>query len=102
MSLSPEFQKAVVDSKKLTSKPESFDLLELYALYKIANGEDFSAAPKPGMFDLKNKAKYSAWEKKVQSGISAEDAQKAYVEKVEALKASCGFDASKEPEAVGA
>jgi diazepam-binding inhibitor (GABA receptor modulating acyl-CoA-binding protein) len=69
---SDAFKKAVVDSKKLTSKPSNEDLLELYgelapsfltaeceanrrdvALYKVGTGEDFSSASKPGMFDLK-------------------------------------------------
>lgn len=71
---SDAFKKAVVDSQKLTSKPSNDDLLELYgtppplsrrspsphalispptALYKVALGESFDAAPKPGMFDLK-------------------------------------------------
>ena len=71
---SDAFQKAVVDSQKLTSKPGNDDLLELYgasppsptlplpwclltppktALYKVALGESFDAATKPGMFDLK-------------------------------------------------
>lgn len=68
------FEKAIADSKKLTSKPSNEELLELYgapvsepsclppdhptdsitaALFKIANGEDISKAPAPGMFDLK-------------------------------------------------
>ena len=67
------FEKAIADSKKLTSKPSNEELLDLYgtpgpghpatpgdhptdstpALFKIANGEDISAAPAPGMFDLK-------------------------------------------------
>ncbi|RBQ66183.1 hypothetical protein FVER14953_06326 [Fusarium verticillioides] len=51
--MSESFQKAVEDSKKLTSKPNTDDLLRLYGLYKVANGEDFSAATAPGMFDLK-------------------------------------------------
>ncbi|KAJ1333370.1 acyl-CoA-binding protein [Microdochium nivale] len=102
MASKAAFDQATVDSKKLTSKPDSTDLLELYALFKIANGEDFEAATKPGMFDIKGKAKYNAWADKVKEGISAEDAQQAYVAKVEALKVSHGYDANKEPEAVGA
>lgn len=69
--MSTPFDKAVEDSKKLTSKPGPTELLELYgkallasilpfpanqvspALFKVANGEDFSAATKPGMLDLK-------------------------------------------------
>lgn len=76
-----DFDKAVADSKKLTSKPSNDELLSLYgtsswplhpwhtdgpplpprgmfityvtALFKVANGEDFDSAPTPGMFDLK-------------------------------------------------
>ena len=76
------FDTAVADSKKLTSKPGNEELLKLYgksflhahtialyrgtrcgrqtvtnmsltALFKVANGEDISKAPAPGMFDLK-------------------------------------------------
>lgn len=41
--------------------------------------------PKPGMFDLKGKYKWEAWNKR--KGTSKEDAQKEYVELVEKLKA---------------
>jgi len=34
-------------------------------------------------------------------GITAEQAQERYVELVEKLKVSCGYDENKEPEAVG-
>ena len=74
---SEAFQKAVVDSKKLTSKPGNEELLDLYgtdilsllpgsscssprltskspaALFKVSSGEDITKAPAPGMFDLK-------------------------------------------------
>ncbi|KAM0809995.1 putative ACB domain-containing protein [Seiridium cardinale] len=98
---SEEFKQAVIDSKKLTSKPGNDELLELYALFKVANGEDISKAAKPGMFDLKGKAKYNAWQKVVDDSTSAETAQQKYVQLVESLKASHGFDADKQPEAVG-
>jgi diazepam-binding inhibitor (GABA receptor modulating acyl-CoA-binding protein) len=98
---SEAFQKAVVDSKKLTSKPGNDDLLELYGLYKIATGEDISKAPSPGMFDLKGKAKKNAWQKLVDEGVTPSAAQDKYVALVERLKESCGYDANKEPEAVG-
>ncbi|KAH7328259.1 acyl CoA binding protein [Stachybotrys elegans] len=98
---SDAFKQAVIDSKKLTSKPGNDELLELYALYKIGTGEDIKTAPAPGMFDLKGKAKKNAWSAKVDEGLSAEEAQSKYVALVESLKASCGFDASKEPEQVG-
>ncbi|KAI0132464.1 putative fatty acid binding protein [Xylariales sp. AK1849] len=99
---SEAFQKAVADSKKLTSKPSNDDLLELYGLYKVGNGEDISKSPAPGMFDLKGKAKNKAWQKYVDEGISAETAQEKYVALIEKAKAEYGYDASKEPEAVGA
>ncbi|KXX76335.1 Acyl-CoA-binding protein [Madurella mycetomatis] len=98
---SEAFQKAVVDSKKLTSKPNNDDLLDIYALYKVGNGEDFSAASAPGMFDLKGKAKYNAWKKVVEDGITPEQAQEKYVAKIEEMKTKYGYDADKEPEPVG-
>ncbi|KAK3400395.1 acyl-CoA-binding protein [Sordaria brevicollis] len=99
--MSAAFEKAVADSKKLTSKPSNDDLLEIYALYKVATGADFSKADKPGMFDLKGKAKYNAWQKVVDEGLSAEEAQTKYVAKVEEMKTQYGYDENKAPEAVG-
>ncbi|KAL2266965.1 hypothetical protein VTJ83DRAFT_4242 [Remersonia thermophila] len=98
---SDAFKQAVIDSKKLTSKPSNEDLLEIYGLYKVATGEDFSKAPAPGMFDLKGKAKYNAWKKVVEDGITAEQAQEKYVAKIAEMKDKYGYDANKEPEAVG-
>ncbi|KAM0195254.1 hypothetical protein ACHAPA_000878 [Fusarium lateritium] len=81
---SESFQKAVEDSRKLTSKPGPTELLELYALYK-------------------NKAKYKAWEKAVvEDKLTPEGAQTKYIELVEKLKVSHGYDANKVPETVGA
>ncbi|RYO86828.1 hypothetical protein DL764_008941 [Monosporascus ibericus] len=101
MATSAAFQKAAEDSKKLTSKPENNDLLELYAFYKIANGEDISKASAPGMFDLKGKAKYNAWKKEVDQGVTPEQAQEKYIAKVEEMKTKYGYDENKVPEAVG-
>ncbi|KAI1775024.1 putative fatty acid binding protein [Hypoxylon cercidicola] len=100
VDISPAFAKAQEESKKLTSKPDNDELLALYALFKIGNGEDFSKAEKPGMFDLKGKYKYNAWKDLVDEGITPETAQERYVKKVEELKEKYGFDANKEPEAV--
>ncbi|RYP68401.1 hypothetical protein DL771_006665 [Monosporascus sp. 5C6A] len=119
MAPSEAFQKAANDSKKLTSKPDNDDLLDLYAYYKVANGEDFSKATAPGMFDLKvhthrpntpveedvsptdGKAKYNAWKKVVDEGVTPELAQEKYIAKVEEMKTKYGYDENKEPEAVG-
>ncbi|KAI1360486.1 acyl CoA binding protein-domain-containing protein [Xylaria arbuscula] len=93
------------ESKQLTKKPDNDELLALYGLYKVACGEDvkeYQSGPKaPGMFDLKGKAKLRAWEGYVNEGLSAEEAQKQYIAKVEELKTKYGFDPSKEPEVVG-
>jgi len=98
---SAAFTKAADESRQLKAKPSNDELLELYALFKIANGEDISKAPAPGMFDLKGKAKHKAWQKEIDSGLSASDAEKRYIDLVNKLKQSYGFDPSKAPEAVG-
>ncbi|RBQ97677.1 hypothetical protein VDGD_00497 [Verticillium dahliae] len=54
------------------------------------------------MFDLKAKAKRSAWQKETDAGTTAEQAQAKYVELVNSLKESHGYDADKVPESVGA
>ncbi|CAI0646575.1 putative acyl-CoA-binding protein [Colletotrichum fructicola] len=99
---SEAFKQAVIDSKKLTQKPSNDELLELYALYKVGTGEKIADAPKPGMFDLKGKAKYNSWQKVVDEGKTVEQAQEEYIALVNKLKESYGYDANKEPETVGA
>jgi len=74
---------------------------QLYSLFKVANGEDISKATAPGMFDLKGKAKHKAWQKEIDAGTSASDAESRYVALVEKLKEKYGYDANKKPEAVG-
>ncbi|RDW91986.1 acyl CoA binding protein [Coleophoma crateriformis] len=96
-----DFETAVIDSKKLTSKPGNDDLLELYGLYKVATGEDITTSEQPGTFDLKGKAKKRSWQKIVDEGITSDEAKTRYVAKIAALKESCGYDADKAPEAVG-
>ncbi|KAL1841985.1 hypothetical protein VTJ49DRAFT_6228 [Mycothermus thermophilus] len=137
---SEAFKQAVVDSKKLIRRPTNEELLDIYALYKVGTGEDFSKATKPGMMDFKasrssqsttpppyprkaktrtrrhsgrgisqgtaanthqGKAKYNAWKKAVDDGLTAEQAQEKYVAKIEELKGIHGYDPNKEPEAVG-
>ncbi|KAI8630467.1 acyl CoA binding protein-domain-containing protein [Xylariaceae sp. FL1651] len=103
----PAFDKAANrESKQLTSKPDTNDLLELYGLYKVGVNEDITPFRKggkkaPGMFDMKGKYKLEAWEKIVSEGLTQDQAQERYIAKVEALKEKCGFDANKEPETVG-
>ncbi|KAL4729482.1 acyl-CoA-binding protein (ACBP)/diazepam binding inhibitor (DBI)/endozepine (EP) [Fusarium chlamydosporum] len=78
--MSTPFDKAVEDSKKLTSKPGPTELLELYA---------------------QGKAKYNAWKKAVEEDqLTPEEAKSKYVELVEKLKEQYGYDANKVPETV--
>jgi diazepam-binding inhibitor (GABA receptor modulator, acyl-CoA-binding protein) len=51
---------------------------------------------------FQGKAKYKAWEKEVQAGTSASDAETKYIALVEKLKSQYGFDPTKALEAVGA
>lgn len=89
MSLQEQFDAAAAQVKKLKSLPSDSDLLELYGLFKQATVGDADPANRPGMFDLKGKAKFDAWLGK--KGTSKEDAQTAYVKKVESLVASIGL-----------
>jgi diazepam-binding inhibitor (GABA receptor modulating acyl-CoA-binding protein) len=55
-------------------------LLELYALYKQATVGDASGA-RPGMLDLKGRAKYDAWARR--KGLGSDAAMTAYIALVE-------------------
>ncbi|MBN3294330.1 ACBD7 protein, partial [Polypterus senegalus] len=76
MTLQAEFEQVAEDVKKVKTRPEDGELLELYGLYKQATVGDINTE-KPGMLDMKGKAKWEAWESK--KGMSKEDAMKAYI-----------------------
>ena len=84
MTTKETFEKAVADSKQLTSRPDNDTLLRLYSLYKQATEGDAPAEGPSNPFDFVGKAKYNAWESL--NGISADDAMNQYVATVEALK----------------
>lgn len=67
--------------------PTNDEQLHLYAYAKVAEGKDFSAAKKPGMFDLAGKAKYNKWKEVVDAETSAQEAEDKYVELGEQLLA---------------
>lgn len=73
--------------EKFTKRPSHDELLELYSLYKQATDGD-ATGPRPGMLDLKGRAKYDAWAKR--KGISAEDAMKKYIAVVDQLETKLG------------
>ena len=76
MDLKTQFNQAAEDVKNLSSRPDNQTLLELYALFKQATDGDVSGS-RPGMLDVKGRAKFDAWAKK--KGISSEAAMKDYI-----------------------
>ena len=68
--------------KQLTRRPSNDELLELYALFKQATEGDVKGS-RPGMLDLKGRAKFDAWAGK--KGVAAADARSRYVALVEGL-----------------
>lgn len=81
MSLTDDFTAAVERSRSLPNQSNE-NLLKLYALYKQASSGDVSGS-RPGMFDLKGRAKYDAW--KSQKGKSADEARQEYIDLVNEL-----------------
>ncbi|EFA10396.1 putative acyl-CoA-binding protein [Tribolium castaneum] len=88
MSLDERFKKAADDVQKLKSKPSNDDLLEIYALFKQGSVGDCNT-DRPGMLDLKGKAKWDAWNGK--KGMSQDKAKEEYIAKVESLIQSIGL-----------
>ncbi|KAK2910245.1 hypothetical protein Q8A73_007960 [Channa argus] len=61
MSLQKEFEKIAEDVKKVKTRPTDQELLDMYGLYKQALIGDINT-DRPGMIDLKGKAKWDAWD----------------------------------------
>lgn len=81
-TLQAEFEKATVEVKTLTARPSNDDLLSLYALFKQATEGDVSGS-RPGLLDLKGRAKYDAWAGK--RGTAKDQAMRDYVARVNRL-----------------
>lgn len=73
--LAQRFVEAQARIKAVTSLSNDV-LLDLYALYKQATAGDVSGA-RPGMLDLRGRAKYDAWAKR--KGSTADAAMTAYI-----------------------
>ncbi len=82
MAIPEQFEQAQLRIKMLSKAPSTNDLLELYALYKQASVGDV-AGGRPGMLDLKGRAKYDAWAKK--KGTTKDAAMGAYIALVDSL-----------------
>jgi len=85
--LAEQFKEAKGRVEKLKERPSNDQLLELYGLYKQATEGDVSG-PRPGLLDLKGRAKFDAWAGK--KGTSKDDATRKYVALVGRLAAELG------------
>ncbi len=79
------FRDAVERVRKLPQRPSNQDLLALYGLYKQATEGDVTGK-RPGVFDLRGRAKHDAWA--TVRGKSTEDAMAEYVMLVERFEGS--------------
>ena len=77
--LEERFKKASEEAMKLPIQ-DSDTMLKLYAYYKQSTAGDISGK-RPGMTDLRGRAKYDAWDKV--KGTSREEAMQAYIDLVE-------------------
>ncbi len=80
--LKSKFDAAIAHSKTLPTQSTTVQL-ELYGLFKQASSGDVSGS-RPGMFDMRGRAKFDAWEKR--KGMTADAAMQAYVDYVANLK----------------
>ena len=79
-----QIEQAQKDVKTLTSRPSNDQLLSLYALFKQGTEGDASGK-RPGMMDIKGRAKFDAWAKL--KGTDQEQAMQKYVALVKSLLA---------------
>lgn len=84
MTLAEQFQDAQNRVKSLSSAPGTDKLLDLYGLYKQGTNGDVDGK-RPGMLDIKGRAKYDAWAGR--KGMSKDAAMTEYVALVDRLVA---------------
>uniref|UniRef100_A0A3B5MR50 Acyl-CoA binding domain containing 7 n=1 Tax=Xiphophorus couchianus TaxID=32473 RepID=A0A3B5MR50_9TELE len=82
-----EFKKVADQVKNMKTKPTDDEILILYSLYKQAMVGDVNI-DKPGLTDLKGKAKWDAWESR--KGMSKTDAMAAYIKHAKELFSKYG------------
>lgn len=80
--LKAAFDKAMLESKNLSERPDNATLLKLYALYKQGSVGD-NTEKKPGFSDIVARAKWDAWSKL--KGTSQEEAMQQYVDLIGSL-----------------
>ncbi|MDH5580512.1 MAG: acyl-CoA-binding protein [Bdellovibrionales bacterium] len=83
MTLENDFITCSEKVKNLKKRPSNDELLELYALFKQAKEGDVQGK-RPGMLDLKGRAKYDTWAKF--KGMESQKAMESYVALVKNLQ----------------
>ncbi|XP_032717380.1 enoyl-CoA delta isomerase 2, mitochondrial isoform X3 [Lontra canadensis] len=91
-----DFENAMNQVKLLKEDPGNEVKLKLYGLYKQAT-EGPCNTPKPGVFDLINKAKWEAWN--ALGNLPKETARQSYVDLVSGLSSSSDSSSQAKPEA---
>ena len=84
-TLREQFDKAVIESRELPSKPDPMTLLRMYSLFKQGTEGD-NQDEKPGFTDIVARAKWDAWDKL--RGTASEKAMQDYVDLVKELQES--------------
>ena len=82
MALEDDFRSAQERVKTLTKRPSNEELLALYSLYKQATEGDVQGK-RPGLLDVKGRAKHDAWADR--KGLGREAAMQQYVALVDRL-----------------
>jgi acyl-CoA-binding protein len=82
MALADDFKVAQERVKTLSTRPSNDTLLELYALFKQATEGDVQGK-RPGLLDVKGRAKFDAWTGR--KGLSRDAAMQQYVQLVDRL-----------------
>jgi acyl-CoA-binding protein len=82
-----DFAAAQERVQKLSKRPSNEQLLELYGLYKQATEGDVKGS-RPGMLDLKGRAKFDAWTSR--KGMPQAEAKRKYVGLVDELVKTLG------------
>lgn len=81
-SKSAEFLAAAENAKNLKEKPKDQELLVIYSFYKQATVGDINTE-RPSLSDFAGKNKWNEWNK--HKGMSRQDAEKNYIDKVKQL-----------------
>ena len=80
--LKAAFEKALLDSKNLSERPDNATLLKLYALYKQGSIGD-NPENKPGFTDMVARAKWDAWSRL--KATPPEEAMQQYINLINEL-----------------